>query len=187
MEFKEKAEIIPLIIKCRDGYDSAFEELVALYRPMINGVIHHFSLNADEAFSEACIGFYRAVMSYDLEQSKVTFGLYAKICTERCVIDMLRREGRDVSSYIDDGIDVDSIAVSGGIQSMLENREQMAYFLSLNKEGVEQIQRNLIKRKDLPRRSVQCISSAHRIELCVIGKQIDLCCLLVKIFVAKNG
>ena len=101
---------------------------------MINGVIHHFSLNADEAFSEACIGFYRAVMSYDLEQSKVTFGLYAKICTERCVIDMLRREGRDVSSYIDDGIDVDSIAVSGGIQSMLENREQMAYFLSIARE-----------------------------------------------------
>ncbi len=134
MEFKEKTEIVPLIMECRAGNDSAFEELVALYRPMITGVIYRFSLSEYEAFSEACIGFYRAVMSYDLEQSKVTFGLYARICTERCVIDMLRREGQDVSRYIDDGIDVDSIAVSGGIQSMLENREQMAYFLSVARE-----------------------------------------------------
>ena len=133
MDFKENATIEPLIVRCKAGDDEAFEELVTLYRPMIDAVIRRFSLNVDETFSEACMAFYRAVSSYSLEQSGVTFGLYSKICIERCIIDMLRREGRDPAGHIDSDVDIDRIAVSDGIQSMLEHREQMAHFLSVAK------------------------------------------------------
>ena len=131
MDFKENTKIEPLIIRCRAGDNEAFEELVELYRPMIDSSIRRFFLDVDESFSEACMGFYRAVSSYSLDQSEVTFGLYAKICIERCIIDMLRREGRDLSGYIDSDVDVDKIAVSDGIQSMLEHREQMAHFIEV--------------------------------------------------------
>ena len=134
MDFKEKEEIVPLILRTREGDNEAFEQLVALYRPMIDGVIRRFFLNVDETFSEACMGFYRAVHSYTLGQSGVTFGLYAKICVERCVIDMLRRESRGAADRVDDGVDVDKIAVAGDIQSMLEHREQMARFLHVARE-----------------------------------------------------
>ena len=80
------------------------------------------------------VSFYRAVSSYDLEQDGVTFGLYAKICVERCLIDLHKREGRDVTHYVDNDVDVDRIAVCDGVQAMLEHREQTAYFLSVAKD-----------------------------------------------------
>lgn len=140
MDFKENENIMPLLVRCREGDDEAFEQLVGIYRPMIDGVIRHFSLNVDETFSEACMGFYRAVYSFSLEQSDVTFGLYAKICIQRCIIDMLRKEGKSSLGRVDDGVDVDKIAVSDGIQSMLEHREQMAHFLRVAKEELSDLE-----------------------------------------------
>ena len=133
MIFSENDNTESLILRYRDGDEDAFEELVHMYRPMIDGVIKRFSLDVDETFSEACMGFYRAVSTYTLGQENVTFGLYAKICIERCLIDLIRKDGRDVSGRVDDGIDVDTIAVSDGIQSMLEHREQMTNFLKVAK------------------------------------------------------
>ena len=133
MEFNADMSLTELITLARDGDDSAFEVLVNEYKPMIDSVIRRFSFDERDAFSEACMGFYRAVTSYELGQSDVTFGLYAKICVERSLIDMQRREGRSASRYVDSGVDVEKIAVSGGIQAMLEHREQTAYFLSVAK------------------------------------------------------
>ena len=123
-----------LIIAVRNGDESAFEKLVDMYKPMMDSLIRSFSFDARDAFSEACMSFYRAVSSYDLEQDGVTFGLYAKICVERCLIDLHKREGRDVTHYVDNDVDVDRIAVCDGVQAMLEHREQTAYFLSVAKD-----------------------------------------------------
>ena len=136
MFFSENDKTESLILRSREGDEDAFEELVGMYRPMIDSVVKSFSLDVSESFSEACMGFYRAVSTYAVGQGKVTFGLYAKICIERCLIDLVRKDGRDVSSHIDDGIDVDNIAVSGGIQSMLEHREQMAHFLKVARNSL---------------------------------------------------
>ena len=82
------------------------------------------------------MSFYRAVSSYDLDQDNITFGLYAKICVERCLIDLQKYEGKHLTGYVDSDVDVDKIAVSGGIQAMLEHREQTSYFLSVAKEAL---------------------------------------------------
>ena len=134
MEKRDNTAFYELISSARGGDETAFEQLLTEYRPMIDSVIRRFSLDPRDAFSEACMAFFRAVSSYELGQSDVTFGLYAKICVERCLIDMQRREGRLTSHYVDSEVDVDQIAVPGGIQSMLEHREQTAYFLSIARE-----------------------------------------------------
>lgn len=133
MDLNDTRTLLRTIVSAREGSESAFETLLEAYRPMIDGLIRQFSLDARDVFSEACMSFYRAVFSYDVEQKNVTFGLYARICVERCLIDFGRRNGKD-ESYVDSAVDVDKIAVSGGIQSMLEHREQTAYFLSVAKE-----------------------------------------------------
>ena len=133
MIYPENDNTEALILRAKSGDEEAFELLVVMYRPMIDSVIKRFSLDVDEMFSEACMGFYRAVTTYSIDQGNVTFGLYAKICVERCLIDVVRKSGHDISGRIDTEIDVDTIAVSDGIQSMLEHREQMAHFLKLAK------------------------------------------------------
>ena len=135
MNLNDSKAIEKLIISARNGDESAFEELLNTYRPMIDSLIRHFSLDERDVFSEACMSFYRAVSSYELGQSAVTFGLYAKICVERCLIDVGRRNGNVV---VDSEVDVDKIAVSDGIQSMLEHREQTAYFLSIAKDTLSE-------------------------------------------------
>ena len=140
MELNADKSLPELIALAKTGNDDAFEALVNEYKPMIDSVIRRFSLDSRDAFSEACMGFYRAVSSYELGQSSVTFGLYAKICVERCLIDMLRREGRSVSQLVDGAVDVEQIAVSDGIQAMLEHREQTAYFLSVAKQTLSEFE-----------------------------------------------
>ena len=168
MEFKGKKTLAELISDARGGDNSAFEELVNEYKPMIDGVIRRFSLDTRDSFSEACIGFFRAVSSYELGQSDVTFGLYAKICVERSLIDMIRREGRGASYLVDGEVDVDKIAVSGGMQSMLEHREQTAYFLSLAKEVLSQFEFQVYRRWMLGYKTAEIAS-----ELGVSQKSVD--------------
>ena len=140
MELKDNVAIAELVASAKAGDESAFEELVDLYKPMIDSLIRRYALDARDAFSEACMSFYRAVSSYELGQSDVTFGLYAKICVERCIIDLYRREGRVSSHYVDNEVDVDKIAVSDGVQAMLEHREQTAYFLSVAREALSEFE-----------------------------------------------
>ena len=134
MELNDNIAVAELLTLAKAKDESAFEQLVDMYRPMIDALIRSFSLDAGDAFSEACMSFYRAVSSYELGQSDVTFGLYAKICVQRSLIDFQRREGKLASHYVDNNIDVEKIAVSDGIQAMLENREQTAYFLSVARD-----------------------------------------------------
>ena len=136
MEINGNIAIKELITAARAGDESAFEKLVDMYKPMMDSLIRSFAFDPRDASSEACISFYRAVSSYDLEQDDITFGLYAKICVERSLIDLQKHEGRHLTRYVDTDVDVDKIAVSGGIQAMLEHREQTAYFLAVAKEAL---------------------------------------------------
>ena len=140
MDLNDSKALAGLITSAKDGDESAFEVLLNSYRPMIDSLIRHFSLDERDVFSEACMSFYRAVSSYEIGQSAVTFGLYAKICVERCLIDVSRRNGNAVAAHVDSDVDVDKIAVSDGIQSMLEHREQTAHFLSIAKSTLSELE-----------------------------------------------
>ncbi len=86
-----------LIVAARNGSDVAFSELTEKYRPLIETMtekysrsIEGFEADRDDLRQESSVVFYKAVMTYDLDQSAVSFGLYAKICIRNRLISLLR-------------------------------------------------------------------------------------------------
>ena len=126
--------VTELLIRCRAHDDAAFSELVELYTPMINKTVSSFfdaPFDVSEAYSEACVVLHRAANSYDLGQTEVTFGLYARICIRNRMLDMLRTKRADVT--ISD-IDVDELAVGGDIAARLIASESVDNYRRIAKE-----------------------------------------------------
>ena len=116
-----------LVSRVKVGDSEAFSKLVELYMPMLSKLVSGFAssfVRSDEAFCEACVAFYRAAMSYNLGQNKVTFGLYARICVYRRLCDLVGKEMRREEFFSD--LDIDSLAVTNGIESRLVGKEMMA-------------------------------------------------------------
>ena len=89
-------QTLHLICRFRAGDETAFDELLLQYQPLIESLVTKFSSEEHSATSredlrqEAAVAFYRSVLSYDLEQRDVEFGLYAKICLSNALISKLR-------------------------------------------------------------------------------------------------
>lgn len=95
---KENDRVSKLICRFRAGDEAAFDELLLKYQPLIESLVTKFSGEENSATSredlrqEAAVAFYRSVLSYDLEQRDVEFGLYAKICLSNALISKLREK-----------------------------------------------------------------------------------------------
>lgn len=91
-----------LILEFRDGNEKAYDDLTAKYSPMITSMASkYFAMCADmegvdyqDMFQEASIAFYRSALTYDVESTAVSFGLYARICVRNALVSALRRMGR---------------------------------------------------------------------------------------------
>lgn len=95
MDNYDKASVKELILASRNHDDSAFCELAKRYAPLMNKVISGFldsSLSDDDMFAEATVALHTALLRFDTEQDDVTFGLFARICIQHRLIDILRRE-----------------------------------------------------------------------------------------------
>ena len=116
-----------LITDARGGDESAFEAIVSLYTPMLEGVALSLNLDIEEVFSDSCMALFSAVKSYDLTQDDVTFGLYAKICVRNRLYDYISRER---SSEIPLS-DIDVIARAGDTvdvgEEVLREEERTAF------------------------------------------------------------
>jgi len=127
----EDNELALLIAMAREHDDEAFSELAHRYTPMIKKVISGFlnsEIRYDEAFSEACFAFHRAVMSYDAGMSDdVTFGLYSRICIYRRMCDLVSRSKKGVS-VVD--CDVELVGFDSDIEQRIVGRERMEEYLS---------------------------------------------------------
>ena len=91
----DKFSVRELIIASRERDDSAFAELVKRYTPLMNKVIAllgESAMSFDDLFAEATVALHTALLRYDLDQDAVTFGLFARICIQHRLIDILRRE-----------------------------------------------------------------------------------------------
>ena len=119
-------DIISLISKARGGDEDAFSDIVELYTPMLQRVAHKYSVDFDEVFSELCMSLYRAVRTYEVAQSEVTFGLYAQICADRSVCDISRAKRK--AEWLESDADVDEIAECGDVASDLIRKEQNEAF-----------------------------------------------------------
>lgn len=132
MDRFSEMETSSLILLTRANNNFAFRELVARYTPMINKVISGFDIpksRLDEAVSDAHVALYRAAGAYDLTSTKVTFGLYARICVYNKLCDFVGSElNKDVSV---DEIDADKIIAVCRIESNLADRETVSRYLNV--------------------------------------------------------
>jgi RNA polymerase sigma factor (sigma-70 family) len=140
-----------LLAAAKLGDQDAFNRLTEVYSPLIRSMSARFvaSLSAQndaglidiqDLEQEARLALFRAVTTYDGEQKKVSFGLYAKICIRNALVSQLRRaksrraraarEREQASAGGDAGLpfalaDADSGELEGrirGVLSPFENR-----------------------------------------------------------------
>lgn len=85
-----------LILQVRKDDQEAFEEMLEIYEPLIGSFVSRFFNNgvaeqdAEDFRQELTVAFYNSILSYDLSQTDVSFGLYAKICMNNFFITQLR-------------------------------------------------------------------------------------------------
>ena len=93
---KSKKEINELILAVRGGDQKAFVLLLDQYSPLIEASVNMFCYDGlsandkDDFRQEASVAFYNSVLTYDIGQSNVEFGLYAKICVCNALISQIR-------------------------------------------------------------------------------------------------
>ena len=87
-----------LLRRVQNGDEAAFGRLCELYRPLLTAMsesaderYRRYGSEAEDLRQEATLALYKASMSYRLDQSEVTFGLYAKICIRNRLISTGRR------------------------------------------------------------------------------------------------
>ena len=88
-----------IILAAKKGDQLAFAELNSAYAPLIDSMTDQFcgteekkKSDREDLRQEASVAFYRALMSYDADQTEVSFGLYAKICIRNHLISLLRKQ-----------------------------------------------------------------------------------------------
>ena len=97
---------------------------------MMNKVISCFAdsdVCYENLFSEATVALHSAAMRFDLEQCKVSFGLYARICVNHRLIDYLRRE--EFPPQLVD-FDIDSLSCDDELEAEIVTRDTVNNLLS---------------------------------------------------------
>lgn len=82
------------------GDTSSFVQIRTQYDALLGSMVnrclsvYHYDAEYDDLMQEASLALYHAALSYDLGQSEVTFGLYAKICVRNRLISAGRKLSR---------------------------------------------------------------------------------------------
>lgn len=99
-------EINKAIIGVKSGRHEDFDVIRLTYSPLIENMAQSFEKsgagNQGDLYDEAVRALLKAVLTYDIDSEKVTFGLYAKICIRNALISVRRakltREKREARS-----------------------------------------------------------------------------------------
>lgn len=99
---KTESELIYLV---QSGDSIAFGEIAERYEPLMRSLVSKYLTNqlfsqcdSDDLYQEAVIALYNATMSFDADQSEVTFGLYAKVCVQNSLNSVCRRRARQLEA-----------------------------------------------------------------------------------------
>ena len=144
MDLYRNTDISELLLLCRQHNDEAFDELVHRYTPMIRKVISGFgghSADYSELFSEACVALHVAAGRFNLAQTDVTFGLYARICVRNRILDLIRsgESDKNITDY-----DVEMMAEGDSVESQLADREEFELILSSAKRLLSDYEYNVL-------------------------------------------
>lgn len=92
---KSQSEIVELVLRAKDGNDTAFSELLELYAALIESTSIRYSTGLSDEDrrdfrQESAIAFCRALDRFDPKEG-VSFGYFAKVCIENRLIDCRRK------------------------------------------------------------------------------------------------
>lgn len=107
---KSKSELAMLIIGTRNKEQGSFELLLKSYSPLIESCVNFYSVGnlekyRDDFRQEATVAFYNSILTYNLEQTAVEFGLYAKICICNALNSQIRLSKRLSNETLQDSFD----------------------------------------------------------------------------------
>ena len=88
--------LIQLILRVRNGDSVAFEAICEQFKPLILSMVNKYMLsceedNRDDLLQEAKMAIYNAILTYDTNQTSVSFGYYAKRCIRNRLLSYLRK------------------------------------------------------------------------------------------------
>ena len=89
--------VTQLIEKTREGNQGSFSELLKIYEPLFSSLLSKHEMgdlnqqDIEDLRQELTLVFFHSILSYDLDQNEVKFGLYAKICMRNALITQLRK------------------------------------------------------------------------------------------------
>lgn len=89
------AGVTEMILGVQSGDAESFEGLKSKYAPLVMSTVGSFAvgdISRSELEREAESALLKAAVRYDTKQSKVAFGLYAKICIKNALISYRRKE-----------------------------------------------------------------------------------------------
>ena len=101
---------VSLINRVRSGDQTAFDLLVKKYDPLIESLVQRFynegvsGLNRDDLYQEAVLKFYNSILSFDVYQSEVEFGLYTKICISNALVSQLRLHKKHTAEQLTESL-----------------------------------------------------------------------------------
>lgn len=107
---EERALTREQILAVREGDQAAFSLLLDRYRPLIESSVLRYSgeerseFHRDDLRQEAVLVFYHSILTYDMEQSEVEFGLYAKICITHGLISQLRANQKHQAEQLSESL-----------------------------------------------------------------------------------
>lgn len=87
------------------GDSNSFTQIRADYDALLTSMVnkcltvYHYDAEFDDLMQEASLALYHAALTYDLDQSEVTFGLYAKICIRNRLISAGRKLKRQKKNH----------------------------------------------------------------------------------------
>ncbi len=91
-------ETVALVLKAREGDEGALSSLLDSYNPLLNSLSRKYSSMCEENqegnedfFQESRIAFYDAIKTYDINNSRFTFGAYAKACVRNRLVSLVRK------------------------------------------------------------------------------------------------
>ena len=98
-----------LLLKAKAGDTKSLDELLQIFKPMVNGIARGYFLNDREQadlVQEGMIGLYKAFLKYNIN-SETPFYTFARTCVKRQVISAVRSSLTQKNSPLSEYISID--------------------------------------------------------------------------------
>ena len=139
-----------LLMEYRGDNELAFDQLAELYRPMLDAAVSSYSealaevYDSDDLMQYALIALSKAALTFNADQSKVSFGLYAKVCVTNSMISRARfAHKRSVSLLPIEGIL--GIADTSDVSDGVIDRESTQALENLMKENLSKLEYDVLR------------------------------------------